>query len=673
MHRPSFLRSFGATLFLLAPAFAAGLAAQEAAPAASIESPFAGAETHVLSNGLRLWIVPMPEASDIGVGVVVPYGWDQDPRGKEELAHFTEHMLFGDYDGKTEEQILDEVESRGGRRNGITTPDHTFYYVTLPRSQGLFGVGWLGSVLEPKLMDPAVVERNRQPVALEIGARPAQLFDRVAALFRTERLRPPEYWEREFGLETRAARVYNRYDALQRITPEDLRDFYDRYYTPTAMTVIVAGDVQPEQARAEVEAAFGELRPRAAPPRYGPLTDPGRAFRAVTWSVRPNVRFQRVFKLYEITQDDHLRLLFLARYLDRRLGARLRFGPIKAVYGVAAQVIRRGPATHFLIAAPVDPIRWDYALGVIEEEMAVLAAGSGDADTFRADRAAVVERIVAENQEAENMIFWAHNGFNDASVHPEFPDVAAFFMSIEQGDLAELVGRMTEDRQATWIARPQPLSQGILLSLVLVLAWLTIHATRRLLVVPLDMRSIRYVARIQLSIPSWIMSGAIYLMIGAIVLRLMAAVAERVLARWVLPVDVYLFQTGVYAVAGMALLALAIFYLSLPPRKLLLFDDELRVKYLSFRSRCLPLAGTRVEISTWAQVFREGDWLQTIPFSLGLMRPAVWIRPPRGLAYLVRVRDPYEFVAAVEEAGGGSVQRRPEYPVELRQPARLVP
>lgn len=60
------------------------------------------------------------------MGVSVPYGWDLDPEGKGELAHFTEHMLFSDHRGRTEEEIKDEIELRGGERNAFTTPDRTF-------------------------------------------------------------------------------------------------------------------------------------------------------------------------------------------------------------------------------------------------------------------------------------------------------------------------------------------------------------------------------------------------------------------------------------------------------------------------------------------------------------------------------------------------------------------
>ena len=137
-------------------------------------NPFGGFETHFLENGLKIWYRRVPGAPNVSVSVGIPYGWDRDIRGKEELAHFTEHMLFSDHDGRTEREIKDAIERLGGRRNGFTTPDHTWYYVTIAKEHGLFAIEWLSRIVSPHAMDPEVVDRNRQPVALEINARPRE-------------------------------------------------------------------------------------------------------------------------------------------------------------------------------------------------------------------------------------------------------------------------------------------------------------------------------------------------------------------------------------------------------------------------------------------------------------------------------------------------------------------
>lgn len=581
---------------LLATAFLPGiLTGQEAEPPRP-ENPFSGFETHVLDNGLRLWHRNLPGAANTSVGMAVPYGWDQDPRGKEELAHFTEHMLFSDHRGRSEEEIKDQVESLGGRRNGSTSADHTFYYVTLPNQHGLFGVEWLSRILEPHAVDPAGVERNRQPVALEIRARPRELFDHLAAWLNPEWLQREPFWEREFGLETRAAREYDRHTSLHAITPEDLLGFYDRYYAPGAMTLVVVGDLARDSVLAVARRTFGTLEERPVPRGYEPPEDPDRAYHAVSWTFRPNVRYRRIFKVYDPDAATHARLVFLAEYLDRRLSARLRFGETKAVYSIRTAVAQRGPAAYLLVEAPIDEERWDYARGVIEEELAALADGSTPPETFRNHRDAVVEQLAAENREAQDLVFWVRRAFYQPDLYADFPDLPATFRDLDQDDIADFVQeRFVPERQVTYIYRPQPLTQGALLILVGLVGVLTLKGTARLLTTPLDMTRIPYLARLRPSPPIFLAGVVLVLGGGAVGGRLLVAAVERAFYAWVIPVDSYALQMG--------------------------------------------------------PIWQRASWALRSSWPTSPFRPALYLEPRQGRGYLFRVRAPEELLSVLEELG----------------------
>jgi predicted Zn-dependent peptidase len=631
------------------------LAQDGTAVSASVHDPFADFETHRLGNGMKVWLRVLPGAADVSVGVSVPYGADMDPPGREQLAHFTEHMLFSDHRGLSEEEIKDQVESRGGTRNGFTTADHTFYYVTLPAEHGLFGLDWLSRILEPHAMDAAVVERNRRPVALEIGARPPEVLDHLQRWLDPTWLHRPDFWRREFGLATAAGRRYDPWSSLQAIAPQDLRDFYDRYYAPEGMTLVIVGDVDRGATLKMAEERFGSLGPRPVPEAYGPLLDPGRADRFVIWTSRPDIRYRRIFKIYDLDRDAHLRLLFLARYLDRRLTARLRFGETKAVYGVGTQLVRRGPASYLLIDAPVDADQWDFARGVIEEELRALADGATPPERFRADREAVVARLVAANREPQDLVFWAYHSFYDPALHAGFPDLPAVFASYDVDDMAAFVrARLRPEREIVSLRRPQPISRTWLALLATALVVLTFRVVGRSLTRPVEMRRIRYVARLRLS-PLIVAVGGSAYVLGAIVAgRLLAAAGERIWYAWIFPVDLYAFQLLAWAATAVAALSLAILYLSLPPRKLLVFPDHVRVKHLFYRSREIPLEELRrVRRARVFDLIRDGTLWRTLPLSLGLTARGVHLEPRSGMGYLFRVRRPGELLGVMSELGIG--------------------
>src|SRR5690554_7357796 len=61
-----------------------------------------------LSNGLKVLLVQTPDAAKAAAAVTVDVGSGDDPKGREGLAHFLEHMLFL---GRSEEHTS-ELQSR---------------------------------------------------------------------------------------------------------------------------------------------------------------------------------------------------------------------------------------------------------------------------------------------------------------------------------------------------------------------------------------------------------------------------------------------------------------------------------------------------------------------------------------------------------------------------------
>ena len=53
------------------------------------------------------------------------------------------------------------------------------------------------------------------------------------------------------------SRASNRADALA---------YYKRFYTPENAILVVAGDVEPDEARALAEETYGKIKPRGAKP-----------------------------------------------------------------------------------------------------------------------------------------------------------------------------------------------------------------------------------------------------------------------------------------------------------------------------------------------------------------------------------------------------------------------
>ena len=636
---------------LLTAALAAGpsLAAQEDAQPGL--NPFAGFETHHLANGVKVWFKRLEGAPNVAVSVGVPVGSDADPPGREQLAHFTEHMLFSDHAGRTEQEIKDAVERLGGRRNGFTYRDHTWYYVTIAREHGLFAIEWLAGILSPHAMDPEVVERGREPVLNEIGARPRELFDHLRAALRPAWMMRPGFWQREFGMPRLRDPFPDEWESLERITPGDLRDFYDRYYAPGAMTVTIVGDLDRDEALAVAAHTFGKIPARPVQRWEMAVADPGRDWARYAWRFQPTVEYRSRHKLFNPTADEVLAALFIRDLLSRRLNQRLRFGERKAAYSVSAIFTMRGAGAYLELSSGIDRDDYDYAAGIIDEEIEFLRGGSLDAARFETDRAALVERLRGSNQTALSLNAWTASFFHDPDIFTDFPDLLAFYEGVTQSTIATFAERLFDpSRRVLDVTRPQPVRQELLVAMLLLLVWITLRVLARTLTKPIQMRGILYIARFRIPV---VLRAAYTLGIAAAVVvlaSLAGAVYDRLVSGRMESIDHYTVQAAGGAVMAVMLLVACSLVVASSPRRILLFPDHLRIKSRFWRSRILkPDDIAEISARRFRDVWLSRDILRGPPLAFGIVRLGIHVRPHTGRSYFFRSRDTRELAEVLED------------------------
>ena len=625
-----------------------------AAPAQQPQPPrdaFAGFKTVVLPNGLKVWFKRLPGDPTVSVSVSVAAGSDQDPPGLEQLAHFTEHMLFSDQLGRTEAQIKHEVDERGGSYNGYTAWDHTFYFVRIGTAHGLFAIDWMYRLLSPHAMDSAVVERQREAVALEVGARPRQFFDWLFAWYvHPPLIRVPGFWEREFGLTTDDSHDYYPWQSLHRIAPAHLRGFYDRYYVPSRMTLTVIGDLDRDSVMAKIHATFAALPARPAPPDTVRLRDSGRRRAEYSWEFRSNVGYESRYRLFPLTARDRVIAIFLRRWLGKRLNDRLRFGARKAAYGIGVGTVRRGSASYLYVYGGIKQAEFAFARRVIEEEIEALSAGTRSDADFEADRAAVASQLRVQDASARELETWVGSEFYDDRTFRDFPDLVAAFETMPKSDVETFVRRRLVPRaQVLDVTYRLPLSEAEVAVLALLLVWLAVASARRLLLRPLDMTRIRYVARFRFPLiyRVTVLPGIIALI--AVLLRLLVYGYQVLSDRFVIGIDSFWIQWSIYAVLAATTVLLFIAALGLLPRKLLCFEDGVVIKYLAYRSvRIAPDDLAEVALRRFPDVWLSRQLWSCLPLTLGIARPGIYLRLRDGRSYFFGVRDAAECLRALQ-------------------------
>jgi hypothetical protein len=91
------------------------------------------------------------------------------------------------------------------------------------------------------------------------------------------------------------------------------------------------------------------------------------------------------------------------------------------------------------------------------------------------------------------------------------------------------------------------------------------------------------------------------------------------------------------------------------PRKLLVFDDELRFKYLSYRSVPIPISTiTELSLLNFRDVWVSRRIWKCVPLALGVLEPAIYVRGGGGRAYFFSVRDRPQLFELVRELRAGA-------------------
>lgn len=214
-----------------------------------------------LSNGLRLVVAEYHELPILNVVVFVGAGAAQDPPGKEGLAMLTASALRRGAGGLSAEELAEAIESLGGAIGAAAGSDATVVTAEFLAADLDRGLDLLRRVLREPGFAKDEVRR----------ARDEQLAGLVAGLEEPSVIAERCFAPWLYGPHPYALPVDGRRESVAELDRGDVRDFYDRWYRPNDVILVLVGDVVAADAVRRIEAGFGDWVPRAdaVPERAG--------------------------------------------------------------------------------------------------------------------------------------------------------------------------------------------------------------------------------------------------------------------------------------------------------------------------------------------------------------------------------------------------------------------
>jgi len=212
-----------------------------------------------LANGLTVVVSEDHSAPTFGVCVSYGIGFRLEPEGRTGFAHLFEHLMF-EGTPNAPKGVLDRViEGGGGANNGDTRYDFTEYIETAPIS-ALDPVLWIEAD-RMKTLDFSEKNLDNQRSVVEEEVR-VNVINQPFGLFFAIDLPG-----KAFDTYPNAHNFYGDFKDLDAAKIEDVKAFYEKYYTPGNAVIAIVGDVNPDEVYAKVEKYFGQIPSRPTPPK----------------------------------------------------------------------------------------------------------------------------------------------------------------------------------------------------------------------------------------------------------------------------------------------------------------------------------------------------------------------------------------------------------------------
>ncbi len=219
-----------------------------------------------LPGGLRIVTEAMPGVRSASVGVWVSVGSRDESPSLAGTSHFLEHLLFKGTVTRTAVDIANAMDAVGGECNAFTEKEHTCFYATVLDRDLPLAMDMVTDVVLNATLAATDVDIERGVVLEEIAMRDDDPSDLVHDIFSTAL----------FGEAPLGRPILGTEDSIRALSRRQINGYYRRRYTPDAMVVSVAGNVEHSAVVRLVRRAFeASLDPAdsAREPRVGTTRD----------------------------------------------------------------------------------------------------------------------------------------------------------------------------------------------------------------------------------------------------------------------------------------------------------------------------------------------------------------------------------------------------------------
>ncbi len=204
-----------------------------------------------LKNKLKVLLIQSTKSPVVSAQMWVKTGSADEKKGEEGISHFIEHLVFKGSDKFKVGEIANLVEASGGELNAYTSFDQTVFYVTISKNFSDVALDVVSQMMGYPIFDPAEIESEREVVCEEIKMGKDSPQRRSSQMLFASAFKKHPYGIPVIG-----------YDKNVRSwSAKKIKSFYQSRYVPSNMFLVVSGDFDLTEMKAQVQKYFADFKP----------------------------------------------------------------------------------------------------------------------------------------------------------------------------------------------------------------------------------------------------------------------------------------------------------------------------------------------------------------------------------------------------------------------------
>jgi predicted Zn-dependent peptidase len=352
-----------------------------------------------LDNGLRVITSTMPHSRSVCLVVLAGTGSCYENKEEAGVSHFAEHLFFkGTQRRPTSREITEDVEGIGGIINGGTDKEMTAFWCKVASPHFSVALDVLSDLLLNSRFDTRDIEKERQVILEEIKMNMDIPQQRVNMLI-DEMLWPRQPLGRE---------VTGYKETVSSLTREQLVDYVARRYMPNNTVLSIAGNIQHEEAMAQIKPLLEEWSPGKLATGYATSDKQTKARLRIESKDIEQVHLCLAVHGFSNSHPQRFTIDLLNTVLGGGMSSRL-FMEIREHRGLAYDI--HSYTEHFLhsgsfgVYAGVDPAKTEAALAAILEELSKIRQAIAATELTRAKELSK-GRLYLRFEDSQNVALW---------------------------------------------------------------------------------------------------------------------------------------------------------------------------------------------------------------------------------------------------------------------------